>query len=290
LKTRSRVMATTVKLGFHVSISGAIDRSVDRAKELGCDTFQMFTRNPRSWKFGALENEEVEAFKEKRRDSGIDPVFAHMPYIENLASPNEEIYERSIDSLSAEVERCRVLQVPYLVTHLGSHLGSGDDKGIARVIKAINITHERSDECVTILIENSSGSGGNIGSSFEQLKQILEGIGNVQCTGVCFDTCHAFAAGYELKTLEGLTGTLESFEDLIGFDRLKLVHLNDSVGGLGTRIDHHEHIGLGEIGDEGFRFILHSRLSRVPMIMETPVDDRRSDLDNMMKARRLAVS
>jgi len=282
--------SATVKIGFHVSISGAIDRAVDRAMELGCDTFQIFTRNPRSWGFRLLKEDEIEAFREKRRRTGIDPVFAHMPYILNLASPNDEIYQRSVDSLIVELTRCSALEVPFLVTHLGSHLGAGTDLGIARIVDAIKIAYDRSDEPVTVLLENGSGSGNQVGSSFEELRLILEGVEDTGRVAVCFDTCHAFATGYELRTPEGLAETLVAFNDVIGFERLMCVHINDSVGSLGSGVDHHEHIGLGEIGDEGFRLILHSRLADVPMIMETPVDDRRSDADNMRKVRELATS
>ena len=278
-----------VKLGFHVSISGTIDRAVDRATELGCDTFQIFTRNPRSWGFNPLKEGEIEAFREKRIRKGIDPVFVHMPYILNLASPDDEVYRRSVDSLAVELGRCSALGVPFLVTHLGSHRGSGADRGIVRIIEAINTAFDRHHEPVTVLLENGSGSGNLVGSSFEELRMILEGVEDAERVAACFDTCHAFAAGYELRTPRGLGRTLAAFNDTVGIERLKLVHLNDSMGGLSTGIDHHEHIGLGEIGDEGFRGILHSQLADVPMIMETPEDDRRSDADNMRKARELAV-
>jgi len=278
------------KLGFHVSISGTIDRAVDRAWELGCDAFQIFTRNPRSWGFRPLEAGEVEAFREKRLRRGLDPVFAHMPYILNLASPDEGVYRRSVDSLAVELTRCSSLGVPFLVTHLGSHLGAGIDRGIARIAGALNTALDRSDVPVMVLLENGSGSGNQVGSSFRELRLIMEGVEDEGRVAACIDTCHALAAGYELRTPEGLGETLASFEETVGFDRLMLVHLNDSVGGLGSGVDHHEHIGLGEIGDEGFRHILRSRLAEVPMIMETPVDGRRSDADNMRRARELAAS
>jgi len=237
-----------VKLGFHVSISGAIDRAVDRAWELGCDTFQIFTRNPRSWGFRPLGEAEAGAFRERRRIRGIDPVFAHMPYILNLASPDEEVYRRSVESLTAELARCTALGIPFLVTHLGSHLGEGVERGVARVAEAVDAALGRSDAPVTILLENSPGSGSHVGSSFEELRMILEGTRNGERVAACLDTCHAFAAGYELRTPRGLEETLASFEDAVGLERLRLVHLNDSVGGLGSGVDHHEHIGLGEIG------------------------------------------
>ena len=277
-----------VKLGFHVSIEGGIDKAVDRALELRCDTFQIFTRNPRSWAYRALREGEAEAFREKRGMAGIDPVFGHMPYILNLASPSEEIYRRSVGSLSAELGRCSALGVPMLVTHVGSHMGSGLEKGIERVVGALNLTLEGDSSEVSILLENEPGSRNSVGSRFEEIRAILDGVDRRERVAVCLDTCHAFAAGFDLRTREGLGTMLELFKTDVGFDRLKLVHLNDSIGGLGTGVDHHEHIGLGEIGLKGFRLILRSRLAEAPMIMETPVDERRPDEENMRIARELA--
>lgn len=279
-----------VKLGFHVSISGTIDRSVDRAMELGCDTFQIFTRNPRSWAFRALDEVEVDAFKEKRQLAGIDPVFGHMPYILNLASPNDGVYMRSIESLSVGLGRCSTLGIPMLVTHIGSHLGAGPERGVAHVVNALNSVLDGNGDDVVVLIENGSGSKNKVGSRFEELRLILEGVHRQERVAVCLDTCHAFAAGYDLRNPEGLGETLDAFGDFIGIERLNLVHLNDSVGRLGSGVDHHEHIGLGEIGVEGFRLIMGSCLSDAPMVMETPVDSRRTDAENMRMARDLAAS
>jgi len=277
-----------VKLGFHVSISGSIDMAVDRALELNCDTFQIFTRNPRSWTSRELREGEAEAFKDKRSRSGIDPVFGHMPYILNLASPDDEVYRRSVDSLRGGLERCSSLGIPMLVTHIGSHLGKGSNLGVARVVEALDSALEGDNSSVVILLENGSGSKNKVGSSFEELSGILVKVNTPERVAVCLDTCHAFAAGYELRTSEGLERSLASFDAAIGLGRIRLVHLNDSVGGLGATIDHHEHIGLGEIGLEGFRVIMASGLARLPMVMETPVDERRTNGENMSVARRLA--
>ena len=279
-----------MKLGFHVSISGSVDRAVDRAQELGCDTFQIFTRNPRSWRSRPLGSGEVESFREKRRSSGIDPVYGHMPYILNLASPNDEIYGRSLESLAEGISRCSALGVPMLVTHLGSHLGSGAERGVERVIGALDAAIGEGGGGVTVLLENGSGSENKVGSSFEEVGRIVDGVGRPELVAVCLDTCHAFAAGYDLGTQRGLEEALRSFDEHIGFGRLRLVHLNDSVGALGSGVDHHEHIGLGGIGLEGFRRILGSRLSEAPMVMETPIDDRRGNEGNMRVVRELVAS
>jgi deoxyribonuclease-4 len=280
----------SLKLGFHVSISGSIDRAVDRASELGCDTFQIFTRNPRSWRSRPLGSGEVEGFREKRLRSGIDPVYSHMPYILNLASPDDDIYGRSQESLAEGISRCHTLGVPMLVTHLGSHLGEGAEGGVERVIGALDAAIGEGCGGVTVLLENGSGSENKVGSSFEELSRIVSGVEHPDRVAVCLDTCHAFAAGYDVGTPRGLEEALLSFDELIGFGRLMLVHLNDSVGALGSGVDHHEHIGLGGIGLEGFRGILGSRLSEVPMIMETPIDDRRVNEGNMRVVRELAAS
>jgi deoxyribonuclease-4 len=279
-----------VKLGFHVSISGGIDKAVDRAVELGCDTFQIFTRNPRSWASRALGESEAASFREKRRQSGIGLAFGHMPYILNLASPQDGVYLRSVESLSLGLERCHALGLPMLVTHIGSHLGSGSEKGANRVIGALNRVLDSDGTGVAILLENGSGSKNGVGSSFEELRLILDGVHRPEQAAVCLDTCHAFAAGFDVRTPEGLGGMLDSLAGTFGLDRLSLVHLNDSVGGLGSGKDHHEHLGLGEIGAEGLRLILRSRLAGLPMIMETPIDDRRDNAGNMRIARELAAS
>jgi len=276
-----------VKLGFHVSISGSIDLAVDQAIRLRCDTFQIFTRNPRSWATRPFRDGEVEAFREKRIQAGLEPVYSHMPYILNLASPDDEIYSRSIDSLSMELGRCAALGVPMLVTHLGSHMGYGLERGISRIVGALNRALDADDSDVVILLENGSGSRNGVGSTFEEISGILEGVEHPERVAACLDTCHAFVAGFEINEQKGLDEALSSFDDTIGLDRLRLVHLNDSVGGLGTGVDHHEHIGLGGIGLEGFRLIVGSRLSKAPMVMETPIDDRRTDKENMDAVRGL---
>ncbi len=281
-------MMDLLKIGFHVSIIGRIDEAVDRAVEIGCNTFQIFTRNPRSWTAEKLKPNEVEAFIEKVEKYDMQPVFAHMPYLVNLASPRKNIYFLSVKTLKTELERCKVLRIPYLVTHLGSHLGSGKNEGFKRIIQAIDDTYSSLDEGVMLLLENTAGTRNSMGGSFEDIKYILDNLSSPDLVGVCFDTAHGYAAGYDLRTQAAVQETIRRFDDTIGFEKLRLVHLNDSRGGLGSHIDRHEHIGLGMIGEDGFRAILRSRLSRLPMIMETPIDDRRSDVENLLKVLELA--
>jgi len=277
-----------LKIGFHVSIIGRIDEAVDRAVEIGCNTFQLFTRNPRSWKAEELKPDEIRDFIEKVEKYDMQPIFAHMPYLVNLASPRPKIYMLSKMTLKTELERCRILKIPYLVTHLGSHLGSGREKGLKRIIQAINEAYDSTNSEVMLLLENTAGMRNSIGSTFEEIKYIIDNLKHPDLVGVCFDTAHAYAAGYDLRTRRAVEETIHKLDRIIGFERLKLVHLNDSRGGLGSHIDRHEHIGLGNIGEDGFRAILKSRLSRLPLILETPIDERRSDLENLLKVLELA--
>jgi len=278
-----------MKLGVHVSISGSLDRSIERALELGCDTFQIFTRNPRQWAPRNLTHIEVEKFTSKLAQSEIAPVVAHMPYLPNIASPRKDVYKKSVNVLKTEMQRCGVLNIPYLVTHLGSHLGSGRRNGCKRVIDACNHCLSKADNDVVLLLENSAGTRNSIGRTFEDIQLIIEGIKHKDRVGVCFDTCHAFAAGYELREKTTLKNTLKKIDDVIGLERVKIVHLNDSKGGLGSKIDRHEHIGLGFIGERGFQTILKNRaITRLPLILETPIDARRDDYENLAKVKELA--
>ena len=278
-----------MKIGFHVSASGSVDLGVDRAAKLKCNTFQIFTRNPRQWYSGKLTHETAKTFIEKVKNYGFEPVFAHMPYLPNLASPRDEVYKKSVKVLTLELERCSQLEIPYLVTHLGSHLGLGFQKGLKRLINAINKSLKDTDENVSLLLENTAGTRNSMGSTLEHIQNIIESVFQQDRIGICFDTSHAFAAGYDLRTKEAVKKTIEKIEELIGFKKLNIVHLNDSKGGFCSYIDRHEHIGLGKIGEEGFRNILKSRLGKLPLIMETPKDARRSDIDNLNKVKELAV-
>jgi deoxyribonuclease-4 len=277
-----------VKVGVHVSIAGSLDLAVDRAKDIGCDVFQMFSRNPRGWGYKPLTDGDCALYKKKIATTGILPV-DHMPYLPNLASPKPEIWDKSVMTLTVELDRCGRLGIPYLVTHLGHHLGDGIAGGRARVIKAVNIALASSNNEVMLLLENTAGEKNSVGSSFEHIHAIIEGIEKKDRIGVCFDTCHAFAAGYELRTETGLDSTLSKLDETVGLDRLKIIHVNDTKGDLGSGLDRHEHIGMGFIGEEGFRRILHNKVFfSLPLVCETPVDERRDDRGNIQKVRELA--
>lgn len=278
-----------MKVGVHVSVAGSIDQAVDRAVERRCNTFQIFTRNPRGWKFKDLVKEQAELFRRKVKDSGVWPPVDHMPYLPNLACPKHDIYDLSVKTLTAELERCEALGIPYVVTHMGSHLGTGLEAGRKRVISAVSSALEKAKSSVMVLLENTAGTANSTGSTFEDLNAILINIHPQDRVAVCFDTCHAFAAGYDLRNKMAVDSTLEHFDKVIGLKRLKAIHLNDAKGELGCGLDRHEHIGLGHIGEAGFKaFLRHEAIRELPLILETPIDKRRDDFGNIEKVRALA--
>lgn len=279
-----------INVGFHASISGGVDKAVDRVKERDCLTFQIFTRNPRGWEFSALKPEEIKNFIAKESQYHISPAVAHMPYLPNLATSTEELYAKSLETLKTELERCAQLKIQYLVTHLGSHLGRGIEYGVSRISDLINrALLETEINSVTLLLENAAGTLHSMGSNFEDIKSVMDQIHDKNRVALCFDTAHAFAAGYDLRTAEAIRKTLNHFDRVLGLDLIKVIHLNDSKGDLGSGIDRHEHIALGYIGEEGFRAFLAFRgLRDRPFILETPLDDRRDDKGNIKRVRELA--
>ena len=279
-----------VQVGCHVSIAGSIGRAVGRASERGCDTFQIFSRNPRGWRAKEIDPGTAGAFQAALDASGIGPVVDHMPYLPNLASPDDAIYEKSVVALTEELRRCDLLGVPYLVTHLGHHRGAGTDAGQERVVAAINrALADAGVGGVMLLLENTAGEKNSVGTTVADLARIMDGIDAQGRIGICLDTCHAFAAGYDLRTATGVDAMFGEVDDQIGLEHLRVIHLNDSKGDLGGGLDRHEHIGLGSIGEEGFRHILrHPAVRGLPLICETPVDERRDDAGNIAKVRELA--
>jgi deoxyribonuclease-4 len=278
------------QLGFHISISGSIDLSVDRALEVGCTTFQIFTRNPLGWNFKPLDESEAALFAEKRKKAGFKRVVVHMPYLPNLATSEKLYVKKSRASLREEVSRCGKLGVDYVVAHIGSHMGKGSAIGVRNVAEACNEALDANPNDTTILIENMAGQKNCVGARFEELRSILDGVNQKERVGVCFDTCHAFAAGFDLSTKKGVESTLELFDSVVGLKNLKLVHLNDSKGPLGGNLDRHDHVGMGKIGVAGFRaFVHYEHISSLPMLMEVPHDERRSDADELALVRRLIL-
>jgi deoxyribonuclease-4 len=241
-----------VQIGAHVSISGSIANAITNASERECSAFQVFTSNPRGWHAKDLTDDGITNYKNNLSQSNIDrfATVAHMPYLPNLSSPEISVYEKSIHTMIREVERCDKLGIPYLVTHLGSHKGTGEDKGIQRLVGALTEV-AKTNKDVTILLENTAGQKNSVGSDFTQLAEIFFGLKPASRFGICIDTCHAFAAGYDLRNEKNVKDVFEKFDSEIGLKHIKIIHLNDSKGELGCHLDRHEHIGLGHIGETG---------------------------------------
>lgn len=279
-----------MKVGCHVSISGSIDKAVDNAVERECSAFQIFTRNPRGWHAKDLTEEDITKFKSKLKANKIDrfATCAHMPYLPNLATPKEEGFEKSVKTLVMEIERCALLGIPYLVTHLGSHLGTGEEAGIKRLVEGLTIAGETKND-VMILLENTAGQKNSVGSDFRQLGEIFNQLKPSKKFGVCFDSCHAFVAGYDLRTEKKVKETFDEFEKFVGIKNLKILHLNDAKGSIGCNLDRHYHLGLGGIGEEGITAVVQFANERkIPIILETPIDDDRDDFENIRKAKEFA--
>ena len=279
-----------MQIGCHVSISGSIDKAIDNAIERDCSAFQIFTRNPRGWNAKDLSNEDISNFKSKLKSSKIDrhATCAHMPYLPNLATPKNDGFKKSVDTLIKEVERCAQLGIPYLVTHLGSHLGTGEESGIKRLVEGLTKAGQTKND-VMILLENTAGQKNSVGSSFEQLGEIYKQLKPTKKFGICFDSCHAFVAGYDLRTEKKVKETFEEFDKYVGIKNLKILHLNDAKGSIGCNLDRHYHLGLGGIGEEGIRTIVKFANNRkIPIILETPIDDDRDDFQNIRKAKEFA--
>jgi deoxyribonuclease-4 len=275
-----------VRVGFHVSIAGGISNSVNNAKKLGCSAFQIFSRNPRGWTAKPLPTDEVRSFKNRLCASGIEKksVIVHMPYLPNLSGPPGELYERSVKILTEELERCKLLGICYLVIHLGSHMGRGSTSGINQLLNALRtaIVYSKSEKEVVVLLENNVGRKNSVGGTLEELRIILDRLDSSKQFGVCIDTCHLFASGYDLRTKQDVNIIVEKIKAIVGLKELKIIHLNDSKGGLGSNLDRHEHIGLGSIGVEGITaFLNHQAIQALPIIMETPIDATRGDEQNL---------
>lgn len=277
-----------MRFGFHISISGGLSKVIERANLRKCETLQLFSRNPRGWKFERLSEDEVESFRRGILSSSFFPIFIHLPYLPNIASRDSKFYKTSIESIIADLKRAETLGAQYLIIHIGHKLESSEDQAIDSVIQGINQAFRRVKNTVLLLLENTAGQGTEIGYNFSQIRAIIDRLEEKDRVGLCLDTAHAFEAGYDLSDKDGLEKTLESFEELIGLKRLHLLHLNDSKTSLGSRKDRHWHIGEGYIGLEGFRRIVnHPLLSHLPGIMETPRMDTVEDLKNMEVIRSL---
>ena len=279
------------KLGAHVSVAGGFERAIDRGEEIGCDTIEIFTKNNRQWNGAPLQASTVVRFLKRRKQSRINPIFAHASYLINLCSPNESIREKSVDALVDEVKRADALNLPLVVLHPGSHGGMGIDHGLTQIAEGLKQVVDRTHRSETrIALETMAGQGTNLGAAFEHLARLFELVDVEHRLCVCLDSCHVFAAGYEIRTQDEFHKTVETFDKIIGLQRLAAIHLNDSQYGFGEQKDRHEHIGQGKIGLDGFLFFVNdNRLNHLPMIIETPKEDSpvKNDRKNLRVLRDL---
>ncbi|HHB91057.1 MAG TPA: deoxyribonuclease IV [Anaerolineae bacterium] len=278
------------RFGAHVSTAGGVSKAFQRAEDVGCDTMQIFTRNNNRWATKPLDPKEIQRWHERWKQSPVRPVVSHASYLINLASSDDPLWEKSIDAFVDELERAEALGLLGVVLHPGSPKEDGEAYGIERIAKALDICHQRTPGFKTLtLLETTAGTGKHLGYRFEQLAAMRAAVADPDRVAICFDTCHVFAAGYEIRTPEGYAETMDAFDQIIGLDLLKCFHFNDSKFDLGSRKDRHEHIGKGFIGLDGFRHIINDpRFEHVPMILETPKSkDMHEDVENLAVLRSL---
>ena len=279
-------------LGAHMSIAGGVDLAPLRGRQVGCRTIQLFTKSSNQWRARSLPSEEIDRFRANLQVAAIAPAVAHGAYLINLASTNPALHQRSMAACLEELERAEALGISCLVIHPGAHMGAGEEAGLRQVANSLRELLKRTKGYrVRVVLETTAGQGTTLGYRFEQIALLLDQIGLPERTGVCLDTCHLFAAGYDIRTPDGYTNVLRLFDEVVGIPSLKVIHLNDSKKELGCRVDRHEHIGKGAIGLEAFRcLVADTRLRGIPMIIETPKDGDfiKADRRNLKLLRNLA--
>jgi len=276
-----------------MSIAGGPANALLRGQRIGCETVQIFTRNANRWRSKELTPTQIEDFQQARVATGIYPVIAHSSYLINLGTPDDDLWQRSLDALLVEMGRCQQLGIRDYVLHPGAHKGSGEETGLRRIATALDAALSATAGAeVRIALENTAGQGSSLGYRLEHLAWLVEHVEHPERLGVCFDTAHALAAGYEFRLSESYATLWDRFDDLIGIDRLRVVHLNDSKRDLGSRVDRHQHIGKGFVGLEAFRMLVNDRrLRSVPMVLETPKGpDLVEDIENLAVLRGLIES
>lgn len=281
------------RFGSHLSVAGGFENAFHEGVEIGCDCLQIFVKNQRQWKAKPITDEQIKAYKQAAKETGIGPVVAHASYLLNLASPEAENRDKSVKALVDELERCEALGVVGLVLHPGAHMKDGDDKGIKRISASLNKAHTATKGIACrVLLESTAGQGTTIGHEVEHLGRIIDGVKAAERLGVCLDTCHLFAAGYDIRDADAYESLIQAMDTSFGIDRIACIHMNDSKHELGSRRDRHEHIGEGCIGRAGFVNVVNdARLVGVPMILETEKGDddkgRPYDKVNLDKLRRM---
>lgn len=273
-----------------MSIAGGVHTAVERALRAGCTTLQMFVKNNNQWNGKPITEEEAETYKAALSEARIGPVVVHDSYLINLCAVDDGILQRSRAALKDELDRCELLGVEYLNLHPGSHMGRGEEEGIARIAESLNVVHDQTRGYrVRSVLETTAGQGSAIGYRFEHLRSIIDAVESKERMAVCVDTCHIFAAGYDISNEQGYEETFRDFDAIIGLDRLVAFHVNDSKKGLASRVDRHEHLGKGTIGLNGFRYLMNDdRFRSVPKILETPKsEDLHEDIENLATLRGL---
>ncbi|MFW6271757.1 MAG: deoxyribonuclease IV [Desulfosalsimonas sp.] len=281
-------------LGAHLSISGGLHKALEEAESLGCKAVQIFTKNASTWREKTLSDAEIKKFDQAVKQTGISAIAAHTAYLINLAAKDAAVCEKSTAALKQELIRCEQLAIPWLVLHPGSHMGDGEKTGIKRITDKINhIFRELPDNPTRLLLETTAGQGTSLGCTFEQLADMMQKISYTDNIGICLDTCHIFAAGYDLSDKKSYEETMKSFDEILGIKNLYVIHANDAQKPCGSRVDRHAHIGRGMIGNQGFSCLVKDkRLAQIPKILETPKKENSTNMDpeNLARLRELYLS
>jgi deoxyribonuclease-4 len=286
-------MPTHPLLGTHVSVAGGLHTAFDRATRVGCATMQIFVKNANTWNARPLTEADIASYKTAAAGANVSPVIAHAAYLINLCAISPDTLKKSIAGYEDELRRCEAIGVMALVVHPGAHMGEGEEAGIRKIAGSLNTIHERTRGFTTLsLLEVTAGQGTAVGYKLEHLRDIIAQLDEPQRAGICLDTCHAFAAGYDLRNDDGWGSLMDDIAATVGLDKLKAIHVNDSQKEFGSRRDRHEHIGKGAIGLDGFRFLMNDpRLAAVPKILETDKsEDMHEDIENMEALRSLIRS
>ncbi len=276
-----------MELGAHVSTSGGIHTAIDRIEEFGGDSVQLFTQSPRTWRPTNHDPANFERFKERRVEAGIGGVVCHALYLVNLASPNDEIYEKSLTTLQTTMDVACAIEADAVVFHVGSHQGAGFDAALGRVVPALQRALERCSETTWLLMENSAGAGGTIGRSIEELAALYDALGRHERLGICLDSCHLYVSGYDITDRAELDRVLREVDATIGLDRLRVLHVNDSKAPLGSNRDRHDNIGDGLLGEELGVFLAHPKLQKLPALLEVPGSGHGPDAEQVRKLKEL---
>jgi deoxyribonuclease-4 len=273
---------------FGAHCSGGIKKAVDKAEEMDADVVQLFVQSPRTWRFPNHDPADVERFRERRAEAGLGGVLVHALYLVNLATPDKEMYKKSVDTMRSTVDAACAIEADGVVFHLGSHLGAGFERGLKRIVPALAQILERCSDTTWLLMENSAGTGGTIGRSTQELGAIFDALGRHERLGICLDSCHWFASGVDVSDRKALNAALKEVDALIGLDRLRALHANDSKEPLGSNRDRHANIGDGLIGEGLGAFLSHRKLQKLPVVLEVPgADGHGPNADEIRKLREL---